>query len=174
MSWSTNHFVGWVLHPLPWSFLTPSKAKRFRLLEWMTNKLIQIPSLHHRRLVQAALVLYKMHKLMSSWLEGFAPSTLRVFSDVQLDPVYQCRVMHSLYQSQERTPLIGLSSILQSKLGMNSQTMWLEWSMMKDSSHLTAVLITIFERPDLCSWWLLYPQLLSCCEPLIGPFGSLV
>ena len=40
--------------------------------------------------------------------------------DVQLDPVCQFRVVHSLYQSQEPTPLIGLSFILQSKVGMKN------------------------------------------------------
>ena len=86
---------------------------------------LNIPLLHHRRLVAAASMLYKMHR-------SKCPADLKACSinptcfDVQLDPVCQCRVMHSLYQSQEPTLLIGLSSILQSKLGMNSQTMWLE------------------------------------------------
>ena len=43
----------------------------------------------------------------------------------------------------------------------------------KDPNNLKAVLITIIKRPDLCSCLLLYLQTLSCCEPLIGPFGSL-
>ena len=41
--------------------------------------------------------------------------------------------------------------------------------MMKDSIHLKTVLITIFQRPDLRSCWIL-----SCCESLIGSFGSLL
>ena len=43
----------------------------------------------------------------------------------------------------------------------------------KDPSNLRAVLITIIKGPDICSCLLLYVQTLSCCEPLIGPFGSL-
>ena len=43
----------------------------------------------------------------------------------------------------------------------------------KDPSNLRAVSITIIKGPDICSCLLLYLQTLSCCEPLIGPFGSL-
>ena len=43
----------------------------------------------------------------------------------------------------------------------------------KDPSNLRAVLIAIINGPDICSCLLLYLQTLSCCEPLIGPFGSL-
>ena len=72
-----------------------------------------------KRLVAAASVLYKMHTNKD-------PADLKDSSlnprclTVKLDPVCQCRVMHSLYQCQEPTPPIGLSSILQSKLRMNS------------------------------------------------------
>ena len=43
----------------------------------------------------------------------------------------------------------------------------------KGPNNLKAVLITIIKRPDLCSCLSLYLQTLSCCEPLIFPFGSL-
>ena len=76
---------------------------------------------------------------------------------------------------QETSPCKSFSYVQETK---NSKSKWRRLIPAhrlcdKDPSNLRAVLITIIKGPDICSCLLLYLQTLSCCEPLIGPFGSL-